>query len=62
MVTMNRDALIRHWLLGFGSSDLTVQTAGANPTQFEWPNVMAVAGKMDQINALVIKPEVVKAQ
>jgi len=61
-VKLNREALIRHWVLGFGSGDLTITTAGANPMQFEWPNVMRAAEKLREINSIVVQPEVVRAQ
>src|SRR5262249_29035768 len=35
MVEKHRDALFQHWLLGFGSGDLTVRTSGNNPQHFE---------------------------
>lgn len=58
----HREAVFRHWLLGFGSGDLTVHTAGENPTQIEWPNVFGIEQKVAAILPMIEKREVLKAQ
>jgi hypothetical protein len=40
VVAKRRSDLFRHWLLGFGSGDLLVKTAGAHAQQFEMHNVL----------------------
>jgi hypothetical protein len=52
--------LFRHWLLGFGSGDLTVRTAGTTPQQFEMPNVLFIGHKLALINTMVQEREVVQ--
>jgi hypothetical protein len=56
----HRDDLFRHWLLGFGTADLTVFTSGANAQQIEMPNVLGVGAKMDLINTMLQELEVTK--
>jgi hypothetical protein len=56
----HRDDLFRHWLLGFGTADLTVFTSGANAQQIEMPNVVGVGAKMDLINTMLQELEVTK--
>jgi hypothetical protein len=56
----HRDDLFRHWLLGFGTADLTVFTSGANAQQIEMPNVLSVGAKMDLINTMLQELEVTK--
>src|SRR5262249_41506960 len=38
----HRDDFFRHWLLGFGSADLTVLTTGAAAQTIEMPNVFGI--------------------
>src|SRR5262249_21816993 len=42
----HRDDMFRHWLLGFGTADLTVYTTGATSQQIEMPNVIGVGRKL----------------
>jgi len=56
----HRDDLFRHWLLGFGTADLTVFTSGANAQQIEMPNVVGVGAKMNLINTMLQELEVTK--
>ncbi len=58
----HRDDLFRHWLLGFGTADLTVYTAGANAQQFEMPNVLGINRKLAIINTMLQEVEVTKAR
>jgi hypothetical protein len=56
----HRDDLFRHWLLGFGTADLTVFTSGANAQQIEMPNVMGIGHKLELINKMLQELEVTK--
>jgi hypothetical protein len=56
----HRDDLFRHWLLGFGSGDLTVRTGGSNPQQLEWPNVLGIGRKLRLIHTMLQEREVVR--
>jgi hypothetical protein len=47
------DDVFRHWLLGFGSGDLTVKTSGTNAAQFEIPNVIFINRKLEQIRRML---------
>jgi len=53
VVTKRRSDLFRHWLLGFGSGDLLVKTAGAHAQQFEMHNVLFVGSKLQLIQQMV---------
>ena len=59
VVTKRRSDLFRHWLLGFGSGDLLVKTAGANAQQFEMHNVLFVESKLQLIQQLLKTREIV---
>jgi hypothetical protein len=58
----HRDDLFRHWLLGFGTADLTVFTSGANTQQIEMPNVFGIGHKLGLINTMLQELEVVKGR
>ncbi len=58
-LTKQRSDLFRHWILGLGSGDLIVNTAGAHPQHFELPNVLFVGQKLQQIEELIREKEVV---
>lgn len=58
----HRDDLFRHWLLGFGSADLTVFTSGANAQQIEMPNVFGIGHKLSLINTMLQELEVTKGR
>jgi len=60
VVQRHRDDLFRHWLLGFGSGDLTVRTGGSTPVQLEWPNVLFIGGKLRLIHTMLQEREVVR--
>src|SRR5262245_38433332 len=62
MFKRHRDDIFRHWLLGFGTADLTVFTSGANAQQIEMPNVIGVGSKLELINTMLQELEVVKAR
>jgi hypothetical protein len=60
VVERHRDDLFRHWLLGFGSGDLTVRTGGPNSQQLELPNVLGIGGKLNLIQTMLQEREVVR--
>jgi hypothetical protein len=60
VVEKQRDALFRHWLLGFGSGDLVVNTAGTNTRQFQMPNVLRIDHQLALIHTMLQEREVVK--
>jgi hypothetical protein len=51
-VEKHRNDLFRHWILGLGSGDLTVRTAGAQAHVFSMPNVLFVGRKLYQIEEM----------
>jgi hypothetical protein len=59
MVEKHTDDLFRHWLLGFGSGDMTVRTAGTNAQQFEAVNVLRVGQKLRLIRQMLKERAVV---
>jgi hypothetical protein len=59
VVTKRRSDLFRHLLLGLGSGDVVVQTAGANAQQFEMHNVLFVGNKLQLIQQMLQTREVV---
>jgi hypothetical protein len=61
VVAKRRSDLFRHWLLGFGSGDLLVKTAGAHAQQFEMHNVLFVGKKLKLIQHMLQTREVVGA-
>jgi len=62
VVEKQRDAVFRHWLLGFGSGDLIVNTSGTNSRQFEMPNVLLIGYKLRLIHTMLQEREVVKTR
>jgi hypothetical protein len=56
----HRDDLFRHWLLGFGTADLTVYTTGANSRQIDMPNVLGIGRKLALIHKMLQEIEVTK--
>jgi hypothetical protein len=59
LVEKHMDDLFRHWLLGFGSGDMTVRTGGTNAQQFDVPNVLRVGRKLEKIQRLLQERPVV---
>lgn len=62
VVKRHRDDLFRHWLLGFGSADLTVHTSGTKSVQIEMPNVLFIDRKLALINTMLQELEVIKGR
>jgi hypothetical protein len=58
----HRDDMFRHWLLGFGTTDLTVFTSGANSQQIEMPNVFGIGRKLSLIHTMLQELEVTKGR
>jgi hypothetical protein len=58
----HRDDLFRHWVLGLGSGDLTVRTAGAQAHTFTMPNVLFIGAKLKQIQEMMRDKPVVSGQ
>jgi hypothetical protein len=59
VVTKRRSDLFRHWILGIGSGDIVVKTAGANSQEFQMPNVLFVGSKVQLIQQMLQQREVV---
>jgi hypothetical protein len=57
-----RSDLFRHWVLGLGSGDLIVKTAGAQAHQFDLPNVLFIGKKVHQIEDMLKKQAVVETR
>jgi hypothetical protein len=53
------DDLFRHWLLGFGSGDMTVRTGGTNAQQFQVANVLRIGKKLKLIQQMLQERAVV---
>ena len=62
VVEKKRDALFRHWLPGFGSGDLIVNTSGTNTRQFQMPNVLGINYRLAIIHTMLQEREVVKGR
>jgi hypothetical protein len=60
VVKRHRDDLFRHWLLGFGSADLTVHTGGSNGQRIEVPTVLGIGHKLHLIHTMLQEREVVR--
>jgi hypothetical protein len=56
-----RSDLFRHWILGLGSGDLVVQTAGAQAHRFDLHNVLFVGRKLNEIEDMLRSRQVVAA-
>lgn len=61
-IQKKRSDLFRHWVLGLGSGDLIVKTAGAHSHEIEFSNVLFVGRKVRQIEMMVSSREVVVSQ
>jgi hypothetical protein len=60
VVMKHRSDLFRHWILGLGSGDLVVRTAGANSHEFQLHNVLFVGRKLAMIEDMQRERPVVK--
>jgi hypothetical protein len=61
-IQKQRSDLFRHWILGLGSGDLIVRTAGAQTHQFDMPNVLFLGRKVREIEDLLRSKQVVAGQ
>jgi len=61
-IQKQRSDLFRHWILGLGSGDLIVKTAGAQTHQFDMPNVLFLGRKVREIEDLLRSKQVVAGQ
>ena len=59
VIQKQRSDLFRHWILGLGSGDLIVRTAGANPQEFHMHNVLFIGRKVKEIENLLRERQVV---
>jgi hypothetical protein len=54
-----RSDLFRHWILGLGSGDLIVRTAGAQAHHFDLPNVLFIGKKVQMVEEMLKRRAVV---
>jgi len=54
-VTMlkQRDDLFRHYILGFGSGDLILKTAGADSHEIKMPNVLGIGWQLRAVEDML---------
>ena len=57
-----RSDFFRHYILGLGSGDLIVRTAGAQGHHYDLPNVLFINQKVRQIEDLIARKAVVETQ
>ena len=58
-IQKQRSDLFRHWILGLGSGDLIVRTAGAQAHHFDMPNVLFLGRKVKEIEDMLRARQVV---
>jgi hypothetical protein len=58
-IQKQRSDLFRHWILGLGSGDLIVRTAGAQAHHFDLPNVLSLGRRVREIEELLRMKQVV---
>jgi hypothetical protein len=58
-IQKQRSDLFRHWILGMGSGDLIVRTAGAQGHQFDMPNVLFLGRRVREIEDMLRSRQVV---
>jgi hypothetical protein len=61
-IQKQRSDLFRHWILGLGSGDLIVKTAGAQAHHFDMPNVLFLGRKVKEIEEMLRSRQVVAGQ
>ena len=57
-----RSDLFRHWILGLGSGDLLVHSAGAQAQHFDLPNVLFIGRKVQMVEDMLREKAVVKGR
>jgi len=58
-IQKQRSDLFRHMILGFGSGDLIVRTAGAQVHTFDLPNVLSLGRRVKEIEELLRSRQVI---
>jgi len=61
-IQKQRSDLFRHWILGLGSGDLIVRTAGAQAHHFDMPNVLFLGRKVREIEDMLRSRQMVTGQ
>jgi hypothetical protein len=61
-IQKHRDDLFRHWILGLGSGDLTVRTAGAQTHEFQMHNVLNVSSRLAMIEEMLREKQTVQVR
>src|SRR5262249_32270940 len=61
-IQKQRSDLFRHWILGLGSGDLIVNTAGAQAHHFDMPNVLFLGRKVREIEEMLRSRQVVEGR
>lgn len=61
-IMKQRSDLFRHWILGLGSGDLIVKTAGAQHHHFDMHNVLFLGRKVKEIEDMLRARQVVSGQ
>lgn len=61
-IQKQRSDLFRHWILGLGSGDLIVNTAGAQSHHFDMANVLFLGRKVREIEEMLRSRQVVAGQ
>ncbi len=61
-IQKQRSDLFRHWILGLGSGDLIVNTAGAQVHHFDMPNVLFLGRKVKEVEEMLRARQVVAGQ
>ncbi len=59
-IQKQRSDLFRHWVLGLGSGDLIVRTAGAQAHHFDMANVLALGRRVREIEEMLRSRQVVQ--
>jgi hypothetical protein len=58
LLDKKRNDVFRHWLLGLGSGDLHVKTAGPSNIDFQLSNVLFIGTKLSRIQDMLREKEV----
>jgi len=61
-VEKKRSDLFRHWILGLGSGDMTVNTSGAAVHHIELPNVLFINSKVKQVEDMLREKAMVRGR
>jgi hypothetical protein len=61
-IEKQRSDLFRHWILGLGSGDLIVRTAGAQGHHFDFANILFLGRRVREIEEMLRERPVVAAR